>query len=100
MAKLELTELHNREHDQASGIDTKKVSIFGYDPIAGTPRRIAVDENGMLVSPGFVANADITTEIVKTGTTTVITDTDGVKTLTTTIDTSTPDDVSISEIWS
>lgn len=46
MAKVEITELLNRQHDQAAGIDTHKVSIYGYDPIAGTPRRIAVNPDG------------------------------------------------------
>lgn len=48
MNKLEDLEISNKEHDINNGIETKKVSIFGYDPVAGTPRRLAVDENGMM----------------------------------------------------
>ena len=92
MPGLELTELHRREHDQAAGIDTKKVSIFGYDPVTGTPRRLRVDSDGNLSSGGFDANATITTDISTPGT---IIETDGVKTLTTVI-TST----AITETWS
>ena len=50
MPKVEITELLNRQHDQAAGIDTHKVTIFGYDPVGKTPRRIAVKEGGQIIS--------------------------------------------------
>lgn len=49
---------------------------------------------------GFDKNSNVTTGIVKSGTTTTITETDSVKTLTTVIDESDPDDISITETWS
>jgi hypothetical protein len=88
MAHDELLPIENSEHDLNNGVHTKKVSIFGYDQNANTPRRVAVDANGVLKTAGFDASANltITESTVGTVTTTVITD--GVKTLTVSEDTS------------
>jgi hypothetical protein len=60
MSKLEELEILNKEHDVNNGIETKKVSMFGYDLDNSTTRRIAVDENGIVKQGGFSKNANLT----------------------------------------
>jgi hypothetical protein len=73
------------------------VSVFGYDLATGTPRRLAVDEDGGLITTGFGAKDDLTITDTTVGSVETIVITNGTITKTVTINDSTG---GITIVWS
>jgi len=70
--------ISDSEHDSSNSIETKKVSVFGYDSDNNTPRRVRINSSGELMLSSLVpekydyielsyTGSDLTGVVYKTG---------------------------------